>query len=124
LEALLRSDYNYHATLSHGEMVGYFCFGHDARVQGWEYDENALDVGMGLRPDLTGKGAGRTYFEALLRYIEQQRPGMALRATVAAWNQRAIRLCQNAGFRQVASFQALQKDRQEFVVLLREAMTC
>src|SRR5437868_10225481 len=37
-------------------LVGFCCFGADARVSGGSYgDETGLDVGVGLRPDVTGR---------------------------------------------------------------------
>ncbi len=117
--ALLQPDHNYHAILRDNEIIGYFCLGKDARVPGWDYDEKALDLGLGLRPDLTGQGEGRAYLEAVLSCIRQQRPGVALRATIASWNQRAIRLCRNAGFDVAGAFTTTRDDHTEFVVLVR-----
>jgi hypothetical protein len=36
--------------------IGFCCFGPDAQLRGGDYHEPALDVGLGLRPDLVGKG--------------------------------------------------------------------
>jgi [ribosomal protein S18]-alanine N-acetyltransferase len=120
LAALLRPEYNYHAIVHEDEMVGFFCLGPDARVSGGKYDESALDLGFGLRPDLIGRGQGRSYFAAVLRYIEAQTPGRSLRATVVGWNQRVIRLCQRAGFRVLGHFIS-QRDQEEYVILLKVA---
>ena len=40
----------------HSQLIGFCCFGPDARVTGFAYDEDSLDIGAGLRPDLTGRG--------------------------------------------------------------------
>src|SRR5215831_12624362 len=69
LAALLRPEYNYHAILQDDEVIGFFLLGPDARVRGGTYDESALDIGFGLRPDLTGRGRGSSYFNAVLSYI-------------------------------------------------------
>jgi hypothetical protein len=74
LAALLNAEHGYHAILMNDEMVGYFCVGKDARVPGWRYDDTAIDLGMGLRPDITGKGQGRIYMNAVLAFIAQQWP--------------------------------------------------
>lgn len=37
------------------ELVGYCCFGLEARVPGVDAEEGTLDVGYGMRPDLVGK---------------------------------------------------------------------
>jgi [ribosomal protein S18]-alanine N-acetyltransferase len=120
LEALLRPENNYHAILVNDEMIGYFCLGADARVPGWEYDDHALDLGMGIRPDLTGSGNGSTCFAAVLAHVVQQRPATLLRATIASWNQRAIRMCEHAGFLAVASFRTTRVNG-EFVVMVKTA---
>jgi len=75
LGALLRPENQYHAILSEGEVVGFFRFGEDARVPGWSYDDSALDLGMGLRPDLTGAGNGLLYFQRVLVQVSQRHPG-------------------------------------------------
>ena len=122
LAALLRPEYNYHAILQNDEVIGFFLLGPDARVRGGTYDESALDIGFGLRPDLTGRGRGSSYFNATLSYIEAQTPGRSLRATVVAWNKRAIRLCQRAGFRVLGHFISLHEDKKEEYVILLKAL--
>jgi len=122
LAAVLRPEYNYHAIIQNDEVVGFFLLGTDAQVDGGTYDESALDIGFGLRPDLTGRGQGSSYFDVVLRYIEAQMPGRSLRATVAAWNQRAIRLCQRAGFRVLGHFISRREGKEEeYVTLLKAA---
>jgi len=124
LAALLRPDYNYHAILQNDGVIGFFLLGPDARVRGGTYDDAALDIGFGLRPDLTGRGRGSAYFNAVLRYIEAQTPGRALRATVVDWNERAKRLCQRAGFRVIGQFVAQHEDKkEEYVMLLKASET-
>jgi [ribosomal protein S18]-alanine N-acetyltransferase len=119
LAELLRPENDYHAILSGQEMIGFFCTGPDARVPGWNYDDSALDLGMGLRPDLTGQGKGSEYFGAVISYLEQEQPARKLRATIAGWNRRAIHLCERAGFREIAKFNR-SGDGQGYVVLQRE----
>jgi RimJ/RimL family protein N-acetyltransferase len=88
-----------------GELVGYCCFGADARVPGGDYaDETALDVGLGLRPDLTGRGLGAAFVEAIAAFARTQFQCRHLRLTVAAWNRRAIRAYEKAGFTQTHAF--------------------
>lgn len=101
-------------------MVGYFCIGKDARVPGWDYDESALDFGMGLRPDVIGQGNARLYLNAILEFLDHQWPGKGIRATVASWNQRAVRACSHFGFRQISAFVGVTGQRLDYVVLLRD----
>ena len=121
LAALLRPENQYHAILGEGALIGFFCLGEDARVPGWSYDDLALDLGMGLRPDLTNSGNGHLYMESVLAHLTERYPGSAFRATVAAWNQRAIRLAMRTGFREIARFASARNSSTEYVVLLRSA---
>ena len=120
LSDLLRPDYHYYAvTDSNGELAGYCCFGVDARVPGGDYpDDGSLDVGVGLRPDLTGRGLGAAFLRAVLDFGARTYAPAAFRTTVAAFNERSRRLCLRAGFRPVQRF-ARARDGVEFIVLVR-----
>ena len=61
-----------------GELVGFFCYGTSAQV--WNNDVPALyaedrivDIGLGMRPDLTGKGLGLAFVNAGLAFLEMRR---------------------------------------------------
>jgi RimJ/RimL family protein N-acetyltransferase len=110
----------YHAIVDeHGALVGYCCFGPDARVSGAPEDDEALDVGAGVRPDLVGKGGGRALLSAIVEFAGRRFGRRALRATIAEFNQRAVWACVREGFAPVATF-TRPSDRQKFVVLRRE----
>ena len=65
---LLRDEMLYFAVLNEqGEMIAFRCFGRDAQVPGGDYAEPALDMGGGLRPDLTGMGLGRHIIAAAMK---------------------------------------------------------
>ncbi len=74
-----------------GEMFGFLYF---------EQKDDVLEYGLGLRPDLTGRGLGLDFFRAGLEFgRERYRPAL-VRLYVAAFNERAIRLYERAGFRE------------------------
>lgn len=102
IEELLCGDYT--ACLDENEsLVGYFCFGASARiptVENYDYPENKLDFGLGLCPDLCGKGLGQEFMGCGLEYAKQTFSASFLRLTVAAFNQRAISLYRKFGFQQ------------------------
>lgn len=101
------------------ELVAYCCFGPEARVAGGVYGPGALDVGGGLRPDLTGAGLGPAWLRAVVAFGGRRFAPPAFRATVAAWNRRALVVCERAGFEVAGSFERERGER--FLVLLRPA---
>lgn len=93
------------ATDGTGAVVGFCCYGADARVAGGDYrDSDALDIGLGLRPDLTGHGQGRAFLDAALAFGREHLGARCYRLTVAAFNKRAIRVYERAGFRAIERF--------------------
>ena len=80
------------------EVVGFACFGVEARVFGLEERVGVLDVGVGMRPELTGQGLGRGFAEAVLDHGRAVTGAARLRAVVQDWNQRSRRLLVGLGF--------------------------
>ena len=79
--------------------------GEDARLEAfWYFDwhGDVVEVGIGLRPDLTGRGRGESFLRAQLEYASGHWQPATFRLFVAAWNERAIRLYKRLGFREVA----------------------
>lgn len=124
LSALLAPEHRYFGAWHGGELVGYCCFGPDARVPGGDYrrgEPEVLDVGGGLRPDLAGKHLGELLARQVLRFaVELLRPSV-LRVTVLRANVRACALCRRLGFREVHRFRVEDFQDGEVVQLEREA---
>ncbi|HEV2235645.1 MAG TPA: GNAT family protein [Ktedonobacterales bacterium] len=76
----------------HGELVGMFQYMRHG---------DALEIGLALRPDLTGKGLGLEFVRAGLAYGAGRFEPAAFRLDVAAFNERARRVYERAGFRAV-----------------------
>lgn len=120
--SLLDPRHAYHAVLDgRGEIVGYFCFGEDATVPAGRrlglYADAALDVGLGMRPDLTGRGLGRRFVHAGLRFAEERYAPLAFRLTVAAFNHRVVKVYEAVGFEVVERF---GEPGAEWLLMLRK----
>ena len=112
VDAILQPRSSYHSVHDEsGDLAGYFCFGEDAQVAsgrrlGLYGAEPALDLGLGMRPDLTGRGLGEAFVYAGLRFARETYSPPAFRLTVAAFNRRAIRVYERTGFETVETFGA------------------
>jgi [ribosomal protein S18]-alanine N-acetyltransferase len=62
-----------------------------------------LDYGLGLRPDLTGQGLGLEFFRAGLVFARERYQPQRVYLHVAAFNERARRVYERAGFSVVSS---------------------
>lgn len=114
IQSLLHPRYDYYAvTDESGQVVGYCCFGADAQVPGGRYgDQKALDVGLGLRPDLTGKGLGSQFLTTILDFAQERYHPAQFRLTVATFNRRAIRVYEQAGCQRSHLFSIAGTDGQ------------
>ncbi len=91
------------------ELIGFFSFGTSAQPWGNDkpdlYSEDRIiDVGLGMRPDLTGKGLGLAFVNAGLAFATKQFAPTAFRMFVLAFNERAIRVYEKAGLKRTRTF--------------------
>lgn len=106
LKELLNNDYKAIVN-SIDEVIGFYCVGNSAQVpighQFGAYTSPFPDIGLGMKPALTGKGNGTVFFSFVLEEIllEHQLP---IRLTVAKFNERAIRLYEKFGFAKEMEF--------------------
>jgi [ribosomal protein S18]-alanine N-acetyltransferase len=118
-ERMLRSEYEYYAAVGgEGELVGYCCFGEDARVAGLEEEPGTLDVGGGLRPDLTGVGLGGPFLREVCRFGGELHHPARFRVAVAAFNRRAQLVASALGFKRAGVHTTPER---EYVVMSRAA---
>jgi len=110
----------------HPERLSYVC-GADGRVDAfWEFtvDGDVVEIGIGLRPDLVGRGLGEAHLRAQLEYARGQWQPQTFRLYVATWNERAIRVYERLGFREVGGRHVRSFERfgdHEFMRMEREA---
>jgi RimJ/RimL family protein N-acetyltransferase len=103
-----------------GELVAFCCFGHDAQVPGADYSADALDIGLGVRPDLTGQGRGAVFSAAVVDFAQRAFAPTSLRVTIAAFNLRARRAWEKVGFQLTQTFDK-EMSNEPFWVLVRDA---
>jgi [ribosomal protein S18]-alanine N-acetyltransferase len=99
----------YNAVLNEkGDLFGFYCTGIAAQVPSGSsvgaYASEAVDVGIGMKPEFTGKGYGNMFFLFVLELLSNNYPSQKFRLTVASFNKRAIRLYENLGFNKQAEF--------------------
>ena len=87
-----------------GAVTAVVSYGLDGQVGGGDYSEDALDIGMAVRPDLTGRGVGSDFAKAAITFAIQTFHPNKLRVTIADFNGRARRVWEKHGFQPVHSF--------------------
>lgn len=105
---------------SENALVGFCCFGFEGQVPGGDYALEALDVGIGMRPALTGQGLGNEFLAVVLAYAAEEYVPKRLRATIAAFNRRSQRVFQKHGFHWETSFVSDTETRREYIIWIKE----
>jgi [ribosomal protein S18]-alanine N-acetyltransferase len=81
-----------------------------------------LDIGRGLRPDLTGRSIGFDFVEAALSFARERFAPASFRLAVAAFNRCAIRVYERTGFQATELFvQQTNGGAHDFVRMTRPA---
>jgi ribosomal-protein-alanine N-acetyltransferase len=94
-----------------GGLVGLFVF---------KLRDGVAEIGLGLRPDLTGRGLGHSFVEAGVDYAASALGASEFALAVAAFNRRAITVYERAGFHEVRRYQHTTGGRvHEFVWMSR-----
>ena len=108
-----------------GNLAGFFSSGPGAQVPGGHraglYPPDALDIGLGLRPDLVGRGLGPAFVAAGLAHLRDNLspPPERFRLSVATFTARAIRAYARAGFRSGPRFLSpVRGVETEFLLML------
>jgi ribosomal-protein-alanine N-acetyltransferase len=117
MASFLNAAHRYHRieVEEHG-LIGFCCFGPEARVPGGDYGADQLDIGLGLRPDLTGRGLGPVIIARVCEFARRQYGPRALRVTIASFNRRARRAWETSGFEFSGEFNR-STDGEPFVQL-------
>jgi len=93
------------------EVIGFFSFN--------KVTHNTIDVGLGMRPDLTGNGNGSGFLIAGINFAKAKYNPEKITLSVATFNQRAIKVYRKLGFEEVETFiQYTNGSRYEFLKMI------
>jgi RimJ/RimL family protein N-acetyltransferase len=107
-------------------LLGYCCFGEPAIVPagrqfGVYNDDEFTDIGLGMKPGLCGQGLGFDFLANCLAFASKEYKAKRFRLTVAAFNERAIKVYKHMEFRKAGSFiKASEDGDMEFWVMTLE----
>ncbi len=79
----------YFSVFDGDELAGFFCV---------EQEGADVEIGLGLRPDLTGRGRGGAFLEEILWFVRENYSFEKIKLDVASFNQRAAKVYERAGF--------------------------
>lgn len=86
----LRNKHDFYEAKIGNELVGYFCI---------TIIDNMLEIGLGLKPSMCGKGIGKEFLTQILIFIKDNYTYEKLTMAVATFNKRAIKVYHACGFK-------------------------
>ncbi len=92
----LRNANDHYQAIAGGGLAGFFCV-----IQ----NGPDIEIGLGLRPDLCGKGVGKGFVDQVVDFIGAHYQFDKLVMHVAAFNQRAVKVYRSCGFQDVKVIQ-------------------
>ena len=102
----------YYIVKKGNEEIGFFYF---------EDKNDSVDIGLGMKPELTGRGMGLDFFKAGLDYAISKYNPKEITLSVATFNERAVKVYKKAGFESVKTFmQDTNGSRFEFLKMKYE----
>lgn len=108
----LRNENDHYEAIVNNELVGFFCI-----IQ----NGSSIEIGLGLRPDICGKGIGREFLNQILYFISNHYQFHKLIMNVAVFNQRAIKVYHSCGFKDYEVIKQRSNDGiYEFLTLTKE----
>jgi ribosomal-protein-alanine N-acetyltransferase len=84
------------AVTNDGELIAFFSVNKVA--------DTTFDIGLGMRPNLTGRGKGLEFLKAAVDFVKSEYETEKITLSVATFNQRAIKVYRKIGFKDVGTF--------------------
>ena len=85
----LRNQSDYFEAIYNDELVGFFSV---------SLKSLSIEIGLGLKPDICGKGIGKEFLTQIMNYVDNRYPSNEYIMNVATFNQRAIKVYHSWGF--------------------------
>ena len=79
-----------------GTLIGFFTV--------CKINNGTVDIGLGMRPNITGNGFGLQFVNAGLAFSKEKYGCKYITLSVATFNERAIKVYKRAGFEAVGTF--------------------
>lgn len=95
LDAEKRNE-SYFIVIKDKEVIGFYSFN--------QITEDTIDIGLGMKPDLTGNGYGLDFLKEGLEFAKSKYNPKEITLSVATFNQRAIRVYKKVGFKEAGTF--------------------
>ena len=86
----LRNQNDHYEAWENDVLIGFFCV-----IQ----ETPSIEIGLGMRPDICGKGKGKQFVMQIINFIEHNYKFDKLIMNVATFNQRAIKVYRSCGFK-------------------------
>ena len=85
-----------HSVIKNNELIGF--------ISANKVNATTIDIALGLRPDLTGKGEGVKFLKSGIEFVKRTYKPEKLTLSVATFNQRAIKVYRKIGFKDTHTF--------------------
>lgn len=91
------------------EPCGFAALGWSAQIQDKKLrevynDESYTDIAFGLKPELCGQGLGEEFVKAVIAFVKEMFEDDGVRLTVDIKNERACKLYEKLGFKEIHAF--------------------
>ncbi|HFI2438492.1 TPA: GNAT family N-acetyltransferase [Streptococcus suis] len=95
------------AVIRNAALMGYFCI---------DQDGETVDIRLGMKPSLTGKGNGRAFYQAIEDYLVEHVHPASIKLTVASSHQVAQKLFHTLGF--------AEREKQAEYIKMEKKLVC